>query len=125
VLSTSARAKAVGCGSRTAGFSSKSMARNLLRWISATRADNRRCVNIDHLFAGTRKENMEDAVRKGRTSHAPRACGEKHGRAVLTEAAVKEIRDLRSSGYTLAYIASMFSTSIANVHRIVHNKLWR
>jgi hypothetical protein len=87
--------------------------------------DNRRCVNIDHLFAGTRKENMEDAVRKGRTSHAPRARGEKHGRAVLTEAAVREIRDLRSSGYTLAYIASQFSTSIANVHRIVHNKLWR
>lgn len=28
--------------------------------------DNRRCVRGDHLFVGTRKENMEDASRKGR-----------------------------------------------------------
>lgn len=89
------------------------------------KCDNPRCVNIDHLFAGTRKENMQDAVRKGRTSHAPRTRGEKHGRAVLTEKKVKQMRLMREDGHTLGSIAMVFEISIAHVSRIVNNQSWR
>lgn len=34
------------------------------------RCDNRRCINPDHLFLGTRKDNMQDAVAKGRQAKA-------------------------------------------------------
>lgn len=34
------------------------------------RCDNRRCCNPEHLFKGTRSENMQDCKAKGRLNHA-------------------------------------------------------
>lgn len=64
--------------------------------------DNPRCVNPDHLFPGTRQDNVDDRERKGRGVYVR---GEKVGTAKLTEADVRSARRLREKGCTFQEIA--------------------
>jgi hypothetical protein len=87
--------------------------------------DNRRCVLLGHLFAGTRKQNMEDAASKGRMSHWPRVSGERHGMATLVVEQIDAIRALRQQGATYRSIAEPYGVSIAHVQRICTGQSWK
>lgn len=75
------------------------------------------CVNPDHIFLGTQKENMEDKVRKNR-----QAKGENHGRHKLTEVQAIEIK---SSAKRPIDLAKEFNCSITTIRQIRSGLYWK
>jgi hypothetical protein len=77
--------------------------------------DNRRCIKVDHLFVGTKQDNMDDRERKGRNCLPPIRRGEAGTAAKLTYAQVLEIRLSQESSKK---IAPRFSISPGQVRSI-------
>jgi hypothetical protein len=83
--------------------------------------DTRSCVNPEHLFLGTPRDNMLDMARKGR-GRFPESVGEANGRAKLTAADVSAIRaDSRSH----RVIAAEFGVCKTQITTIKAGKGWR
>lgn len=87
--------------------------------------DNRRCVNPDHLYAGTPATNTADMIRRGRHNTGERPRGEANGAAHATAETVASIRAEHAAGATQASLAAKFGISRTQVHRIVHRKHWQ
>jgi len=85
--------------------------------------DNRLCINPEHLFLGTHKDNMQDMVRKDR-GNGGLLYGERNGNAKLTKAQVDEIRSLKGKA-TQTEIAKKYSICQAQVHNILFNQNWK
>ena len=88
------------------------------------RCDNPPCVNPDHLFLGDQSSNTLDSISKNRWNpDARRGCkGEAHGRAVVTEDIVREIR---ASTETPLQCAARYGLSIGAVRHILGRRSWR
>jgi hypothetical protein len=79
--------------------------------------DTRSCVNPDHLFLGTHKDNLSDAAKKGRMAR-----GERNFKAKLNTGQVLAIRsDFRSR----SEIARSYGLSWTSVDHIKSRKNWR
>lgn len=88
------------------------------------RCDNPRCINPDHLFVGTHKDNTMDSARKGRHK-APLLRGEEHGGSKLTEEAARSIVRLSRQGVYQRDMARMFGVSPSTISMIVIGKTWK
>lgn len=87
------------------------------------RCDNPACVNPEHLFLGTQKDNMQDMLKKGR---GPVVSGEKHPRAILDFNRVKEIKERISNGESITKIAKDFTEVTRSVlYAIKYRKIWK
>jgi len=86
------------------------------------KCDNPSCVNPEHLFLGTAKDNMQDASAKGRTKNQ---CGENNSSAKLNLFKVKEIRKMLEQGVTHQRIAEMFGVKQITMSCIKTGRTWR
>ncbi len=83
------------------------------------RCDERACVNPEHLFLGTQKDNLQDAVAKGRMQH-----GVQHYAAKLTDDSVRQIRALHGVS-TQAELSEMFGVSQASISQVLNRRTWK
>jgi len=100
------------------------------------RCDNPKCINPDHLFLGTKKDNNLDKETKGRANHA---FGNRHGRyvspwdsrgeknsnAILTKKQVIMVREMAKKGYSIALLSRKLSVSEGCLRNIVKRRTWK
>jgi hypothetical protein len=82
------------------------------------KCDNPLCVNPEHLFLGTQKENAEDREKKKRGRY-----GRRNNFTKFTDDQIIEIRRLKSEGYTYKKLSEIFNCSIVHVFNIVKYKV--
>ena len=83
------------------------------------KCDTPTCVNPEHLFIGTQRENVADREAKGRGAY-----GDRH-RSKLSSSQVIEIRRLFKRGARNIDIAQQFNISQALASFIKNRRLWR
>lgn len=82
--------------------------------------DNPCCVNPNHIFLGTREDNMQDAASKLRTCH-----GEKNPCSVLTSQQIHYIRKQKRYWGLGRKLAKELGVSDAIISDVLNKKSWK
>ncbi len=84
--------------------------------------DNKRCINPEHLYAGTHQDNMRDMVERGQRKG--KMYGEGMPTAKLNDEAVRAIRWLVSKGKTVALISRLYSVNEGTIYMAARGITW-
>ena len=79
------------------------------------RCDNPKCVNPEHLFLGTAKDNMDDMFDKGREN---KLHGEQHARSKLTNDQVLAIRKDTRAQWQIAIDYKVSQITVSSIKRL-------
>lgn len=86
------------------------------------KCDNPGCVNPNHLFVGTMKDNTQDCIKKGRHIST---FGENNPISKLNNKEVLKIVCLyKSNRYTVKELGRMFGVTRFNIYAILNGKIW-
>ena len=86
------------------------------------KCDNRACINVEHFFLGTQKDNNKDCKRKNRQKNGI-SLGEKNGGVgKLTE---KQVLQIRQESGTQTEIAKRYGVSQVLIGKIKNRKIWK
>ena len=86
------------------------------------KCDTPACVNPEHLFLGTAKDNTQDMLAKGRRGDLS---GENHPNARHTERFVWAMRRLVKHGTPIAQLAAMYRLTYGAMHQLVRGRVWK
>lgn len=87
------------------------------------KCDNPCCVNPEHLFVGTHKENNDDKMSKGRGAYK---VGGAHIMAKLSDEQVIEIKTLLAIGeISMPQLAVQYNISYSTIQAIKQNRIWK
>jgi hypothetical protein len=87
--------------------------------------DNPSCINPQHLFIGTRSDNMKDAYNKGRLK-IPHNKGENVPGHILTEKDVKKIIKIKhTQKITDSELGKKFRVARQTINGIINNEKWK
>lgn len=83
--------------------------------------DDRRCVNPDHLEAGTQLQNMQDMAKRGRSAR-----GDRNGNALLDDVIVSKIKAeyVKRDG-ELIRLANKYNVEMNTIANIVGGHAWK
>lgn len=89
------------------------------------KCDVRSCVNPDHLFLGTQKDNVLDMIKKGRHKCVPKY-GEDNPMSVLTKKlAIKIRKDFSTGRYKQIELSKKYKVSPMTISRLLRGISWK